>query len=183
LETVITLFVHNPKLKGSEITVEKINQLIKIRYNFFTICFISCIIYLILFLVLLVLSTPHPLVTFIIVVSAAPGCWLLVNMLFKYKTKLENYINTRLTKIIMKELQKELKSQNVCCAFNLKPVGFNGSNIADLFHFYYSDAKLYETYIIAISKTRKWIMAFLPNLYGLRIELKEDPTLNSDLVV
>lgn len=163
--------------------METIIKLLKKRKNFFAITFVACTIYVILFLILLLLSTPHPFLTFLAIVSVAPGCWLLVNILFKYRAKLENDINERLTKIIRQEFAKELQSQNIDCIFDVKATSFNSKNIANEFCFYYSGIKWYMSVFGSISRVSKWINGLLYDIHYIAILPEEDSTLQSDVVV
>lgn len=165
--------------------IEKVNKLIKKRGHFFAITVIFCAIYIIFFLILLMLSIPHPILTFLVIISVAPGCWLLVHVLFKYKAKLENNINAQLTKILRQEFQKEFEKQKIYCVFDIKPVEFNSMNIVTDFDFCYfaHDVNLYGTILLSVSRVKNWINGLFSNLHYIDIFSKEDFTLESNEII
>ena len=169
--------------------MKKINRHIKIRNHFFVITLISCTIYIVLFLILLLLSIPHPLLSFLVIISVTPGCWLIVHLLFKYKARLENDINTRVIRIIKKEFAKDFESHNICCTFDIKPIRFDSKNLAKGFQLCYSypDEKLHKELLLSVNRVNQWLNAIndlLPDLYHIDIFLYYDSTLESkDIVV
>ena len=164
--------------------MNKLNRLLKTYDNFKLLTIICTTIYVILFFVLLLLSTSYPILTFLLIVAVAPGCWLLVFLLFKAYENLTNNINKQLTKIIKRELQKEFGKQKIICVFDVKPKSFNPENIADQFHFYYSGVPLDRPLLVSISNVTQRINGDLyNNIHNIDILPEESPTLQSDIVV
>lgn len=166
--------------------MEKVNKLIERRRNFTLLTIICSAIYILLFLALLLFSTPYPLLTFLVIASVAPSCWLFVHFLFKYKVKLENDINTRLIRIIKKEFVEDFKSHNICCPFDIKPRRFDSKNLAKSFDLCYSypDKKLYTELIWSVGRVNRSLNELLPDLYNIDIYTHYDSTLESkDIVV
>lgn len=162
---------------------KKVNRLLKIHDKFLFITIIFCSIFILLFLAFLLLAIPNPILIFVVIASVAPGCWLFVKVLFGYKAKLENDIDKMLTKIIKQEIVKELNSQNIYCEFDVKPSYHNSKNIAYIFHFYYSDVKLYGRLSCIISKIREYINAYLQDLHHIVIFLEEDCDMQTNNIV
>ena len=168
---------------------KKVNKLIERRRNFTLLTIICSAIYILLFLALLLLSTPYPLFTFLVIASVAPSCWLFVHFLFKYRKKLENDINTKVVQIIKKEFIKDFNSHNISCPFDIKPIRFDNKNLAKGFHLCYSypDEKLHKELLLSVNRVNQWLNCLnglLPDLYHIDILLYYDSTLESkDIVV
>ena len=161
---------------------KKVNKLIERRRNFTLLTIICSAIYILLFLALLLLSTPYPLFTFLVIASVAPSCWLFVHFLFKYRKKLENDINTKVVQIIKKEFIKDFNSHNISCPFDIKPKGFDSKNLAKSFNLCYSssDEKLYNELLWSVNRVNQWLNAIndlLPDLYHIDIYLYYDSSL------
>ncbi len=163
---------------------EKVNKLIERRRNFTLLTIICSAIYILLFLALLLLSTPYPLLTFLVIASVAPSCWLFVHFLFKYKVKLENDINTRLIRIIKKEFVEDFKSHNICCPFDIKARRFDSKNLAKSFDLCYPNKKLHTELIWSVGRVNRSLNELLPDLYNIDIYTNYDSTFESkDIVV
>lgn len=168
---------------------KNVNKLIERRRNFTLLTILCSAIYILLFLALLLFSTPYPLFTFLVIASVAPSCWLFVHFLFKYKLKLENDINTRVIRIIKKEFVEDFKSHNICCPFDIKPIGFDSKNLAKdfLLCYSYTDEKLHKELLLSVNRVTQWLNSIndlLPDLYHIDILLYYDSTLEQkDIVV
>lgn len=166
---------------------KKVNRLLKIHKKFWLIPVISSAIYVSLYLVLLLLSGPYPVLTFLVLVSVVPGTIVFINLPLKINRRLINNINTELTKIIKQEFQKEFDAQNIDCMFYIKPIGnqYNTRHIVREFYIYYSDpdVKLYRTVLFTIAKIQKSINTHLPSLHHIDIFPNDDPSCQSDVIV
>lgn len=127
--------------------MDKINQLLKINKNFLGLTVIPCSIFVVMFFVILLFSVNHPILLLLTVILVVPGTWLLVHILFKYRTKLQNDIKIRLTKLIRQELQKEFEANNFSCHFDVKlRVFFDDYCSFDVVYCNISSATLYHKY-------------------------------------
>ena len=160
--------------------MKKINRLIKTRKHFMVIASVVFIIYIALFFVALLLSTPYPILTLIIIASAAPGCWLIVRGLFKWIVNLHNKINKLLTNTIKQNLHKEFAANNLNCLFDIVVEGTTGKFI--LYH-PYSEAEFDKLYRPTLCKIRNKVNTELPSWHNIVILPVENKNLSSSIIV
>ncbi len=161
--------------------MEKINRLLKINKNFLGLTVISCAIFIVLFFVLLLVATTHPILMLLSVLLICPCCWLFVQLLFKYKTKLQNDIKIRLTRLLRQEIHNELKAANINCFFDVKPTLFTDEYCS--FDVHYSGVSITKFHYMHAKKVRDAINDELPSWYHINFWPIEDKNIQCDIVV
>lgn len=161
--------------------MNKITRLLKINKNFTGLTVIPCAIFVILFFTILLISIKHPILLFLTILLICPGCWLFVQLLFMYKTKLQNNIKILLTRLIRQELQKEFEANNLSCHFDVKPrVFFDEYCSFDVLYSNSSSAMLHHKYATKVKHT---INDKLPSWHQINFISAEIKDTQSDIVV